>query len=434
MFAWIYKMYLKPKSNDEIRKEVNQHMQRTRRKSPLPRGTANLQKLKLNMQKINIPTFNNMLKKDSLNPNSNPTYTIQENSVTFRIPFSNSNTVKDVKRKLNIITSAKKNKTLTGQFKDVDMNIRLSNSNRNTLAITLKGGHNVGLPDYFVKKLFGAESPLLTRNSIDPENLIRWLKYQKYGKQVKHVKDLIRADKQVNENSNLYSLWKQHGMIVAQEVTKMKSMLDHEQFKKALGDKPSKEDILELMLREAMKHYLTEEKLVYNSKQKVRIKLDYQSEKIVWQYEMKPKKNPKNKQNSGYSDPWIRELSTRRGFQDSLNTANEAVKKVFTNLVNHYKSSIQPSNDIQEKSCKLYTACKRCKLDEHPLFRVLNGFDVINTNSSTDFMNYFRFAIHNDQCPKSGQQIPVSNQVNLSIQTNSSNENIVIAWPSARNR
>jgi hypothetical protein len=174
----------------------------------------------------------------------------------------------------------------------------------------------------------------------------------------------------------------------------------------------------------------------------------------VWKYTLN---NVIKKESEEYTDPWIKTLSSRRGFVSILNDINESIKITLSALVNFFLEKI--SNENNEKAMngakELYDICKKCKLEQHPQFRICAGFDAIDKEGK--LMDYFRFCIHTQNKQKlqdyyfitkkqckcfylSRDVLPKSQKFYLSESTERSNSkegshqkndksNLVVAWP-----
>lgn len=123
---------------------------------------------------------------------------------------------------------------------------------------------------------------------------------------------------------------------------------------------------------------------------------------VVWAYELKSKK--KNKIDG---DNWIQILSERDGFDEDLKDAHVEIDNTLNQLVEYYKLKVLRELTIQKQNKSkqvdidlawdLYSICKNCELNSHPMFRVCAGFNAINASNPKDskFMDRFRYMVHN---------------------------------------
>ena len=127
----------------------------------------------------------------------------------------------------------------------------------------------------------------------------------------------------------------------------------------------------------------------------------------VWEYEFKRKSTI----NTGIDgDTWIEILSEREGFVKDLEIAHVEVNKRLNDLVEYYKLKVLTerarrkanTNSKQKKvdidlAWELYSICYKCKMYDHPMFRVCAGFRSLNASSpeNSQFMDRFRYMVHN---------------------------------------
>ena len=379
---------------------------------------------------------------------SNPKYIISKGKVTFTVPYIDADTFRYVYMILK-------------SMGNVTNNVRKSNSGNYTLSFTVKTSkeNDIRLSKNFVRKLYKVDKPLDKKNNITKENLIQWSKYMKYGKNVNTINDLIQANRKIKENTKLYRLWNKYGDQVLKEVKGMKILLNPTNLKMAVGTQKNDKNIFYLQLSQQMAAYLKYEKLVYKMKSEFDLisafkdyrekykdefhinvssiaeqwkntynrskKKDNEIEEMyytigsiifpnagyilspynrnsVWKYTLK---NVIKIESEEYTDPWIKTLSSRDGFVSILNDINENIKITLSSLVNSFLSE-KISNENKEKAMngakELYDICKKCKLEQHPQFRICAGFDAINKEGK--LMDYFRFCIHTQDKQKLQQQ------------------------------
>jgi hypothetical protein len=122
----------------------------------------------------------------------------------------------------------------------------------------------------------------------------------------------------------------------------------------------------------------------------------------VWKYTLNEKKRNKPNNQEQY-DSWIKLLSDRRGFSQGLQNAHQQVDQTLSRLVDLNKSSVNKFNsDPFESAWNLYEKCIKCKLHEHPMFRVCAGFKVMTVKG--EFMDIFRYMVHNRPNSKNDAQ------------------------------
>lgn len=287
MFSFLQKLF-EPRSDKQIKTEADQRLfqviQRNQRrvraaaneKTPKNErnGRANLRNLKLNSEKIKLVGLAELLKQNDLSTTRNPNYKINGNGVMLTVPFSTPNKFTKAMTYLNAIKNEKVNR---GEFQNIDIvNVRPSNLNDSTLMFTLRRNLKIPLPDYFVRKLFGVVVPLDTkRTNITKEDVIQWSKYERAGKHVKYVKDLITAHKLIEEKKKVYELWDKHGDRIAEHVKTMRRVINPKNIPQLIGSNPRQEDALELFLKSAMDKYLNHEPDVYHRKESIDVKRYY---------------------------------------------------------------------------------------------------------------------------------------------------------------
>lgn len=154
----------------------------------------------------------------------------------------------------------------------------------------------------------------------------------------------------------------------------------------------------------------------------------------VWQYEFNKKRRVNASINSNDSnDSWLKLLYEREGYVETLQKAHEIIEFCLNELVKYYKTKVSlerirnhaqtvdlKKNIDIELAWELYSICEKCKLDEHPMFRVCAGFNVLNSPNPPEkskFMDRFRFMVHNR--PKKNERsepirVPGNNFENLS--------------------
>lgn len=128
----------------------------------------------------------------------------------------------------------------------------------------------------------------------------------------------------------------------------------------------------------------------------------------VWQYEFNRRRRNNNAIDS--NDSWLKLLYEREGYVETLKIAHEHIDFLLNELVEYYKMKVQTErirqnakNNSRKKSLdielawELYDICNKCKLNEHPMFRVCAGFKVLNSPNPEDsqFMDRFRYMVHN---------------------------------------
>lgn len=127
----------------------------------------------------------------------------------------------------------------------------------------------------------------------------------------------------------------------------------------------------------------------------------------VWKYKLNRFKYlPTGTKQVDYDDPWIKTLSKRDGFTNLLAESHKEVETVLSLLVEFYKQEVRiesskfNKNKLQvdiDLAWELYYICRKCKMHEHPSFRVCAGFRAINESNppNSQLMDRFRFMVHN---------------------------------------
>ncbi len=281
MFTYIYDTFLRPKTREQIEKDAARALYQANRRikhknknvqvnGQQSNGPVKLNNLKLEQNKMNKFTLADLLSENSLSKTSNPNYRITNGmDVVFTVPFSNKNGLDYASTRLKAIKYTKQNK---GEFANVSVNVKTSNSSTLILTLSSKNLSSVSLPEHFVRKLFGADIPL-DKKKVTKKNVIQWSKYHR-GKvsKVSKVKDLINVNNRIEQKNALYGLWEKYGDSVAEAVEEIKKVLDPKNIPLVVGSNPEQKDILVLVLQEAMKKYLLLESGVYRKKEKMNVK------------------------------------------------------------------------------------------------------------------------------------------------------------------
>jgi hypothetical protein len=289
MFS-LFKMLFKPESDKNVRKRIDQKLYQVNQRQRIKkarntlnlkvknngRGRADLKQLKLNSNKINVKPFGSLIKESELSKNKNPKYKVESDGVTFVLPFANQNRYINAKSVLNSIKNEKFNK---GEFTNVNMNVKESNNDGSTILLKLSSKKNIKiiLPESFVKRLYGVEDLVKKRTAITAEDVIGWAKYNRFGKDVRSVKDLLMAHEQMEKKKALYELWAKYGSKIAGKINMMRGVMDPKNIPNMLGKSASQEALLAVALQQAMRQYLNFERELVSSKTEMRVKLLYSS-------------------------------------------------------------------------------------------------------------------------------------------------------------
>ena len=468
MLKFIYERFLKPKSRKNIAKNVDSHIYRRNarlraKNDQAKNGLATLTNIPSAENKMAKVRMVNLLREEALSKRMNPTYLTSGKGVTFVVPFQNNSSLQNVKTRLNVLAST--NSKNRGEFSNVSItNIHKSHNNIHTLIFTLSSNKDmsISLPPFLVRKLFGVNQPLHRKNEITKTDLIQWSKYKRYGQKVKKVHDLINVNKEMKTKNNeqLYELWNLYGDIIASEVNKMTRVIDPQNIPLVLGSNMRQDQVLKIILQQAMNQYLKFESFVYTKKSEIDVRPLFQTyiaqkgndlpvlrrcnipsdwsnaeralnakqffytigsirypnyqdhvcpftrRHMVYMYTLK------NRKKDAYvhdDDPWMQTLSSREGFSELLKRAHNTIAETLRRLVDYFervykkqiiiKSNGDLANISLNTAWDLYTICKTCRLNEHPLFRICAGFDAIGKHN-TEFMNQFRYMVHNRPATK----------------------------------